>query len=208
MPQHRITYVTDTVPENLPEGATIERVPALPLDLVAEDGKVLVLVQQSVMKDGAYLHLNNASIHLTADETRRVIEALQETLPEPEPIEHTVICLVDGDGDSWWELVPGLWTAGFDEAEARLNRAEDAELVVDRTLDQIRTEYGIRGETATEWGGRTEPPADVMATEDADGDRWFRCEDGRWSAYVAAAEGVLWDEGPAKYAPHTIVSRK
>ena len=63
-----------------------------------------------------------------------------------------------------------------------------------------------------EWDGYSEPPLDVVETRDKDGDHWFRCANGGWSAYSAASRGDLWDYPyggfPAKYGPHTIVRRQ
>lgn len=59
-----------------------------------------------------------------------------------------------------------------------------------------------------EWDGYSEPPADVVETEDKDGDHWYRADDGNWSVHGEKIYGHGWKEAAHYYAPHTIVRRR
>jgi hypothetical protein len=74
------------------------------------------------------------------------IDAALGKAPEPagelseEPIQ-------DKDGDYWWELMPGLWTLGYDRADAAGRRGEGFSQYIDWSADRV-SGYGGREWTA------------------------------------------------------------
>lgn len=118
---YRITYTVDTV-GHIPEGATVERISALPLDIdrFAEPSiRFFHLDASAHDNDVAFFSIGGEGKHLTREQTTQVRDALNELLGEapntlnwdghrepPVGIAHTV----DREGDDWYRLHNGNWS--------------------------------------------------------------------------------------------------
>lgn len=150
---YKVTYTTSTRPTDLPEGAVVEEVSALPLEFrTAEHG-----TEVSIHRRGELTTMVIATYRadMTDYETRRVRDALTEALgeatsPPSDGETDTKRRLIDGDYSTWFELSPGLWTLGSTLDQAKDNRSallafghNLADNYADWSLGHIEAMYGI-----------------------------------------------------------------
>lgn len=115
---YRITYTTDTRPTDLPNGATVEKLPVPPVEF-DKDGQTLFALEESSLDDYvSFFWINGKGQYLDRDQTIQVRDALNELLGESveewdghsEP-PADVVETKDKDGDHWFRCDNDGWAA-------------------------------------------------------------------------------------------------
>ena len=133
---YKVEYRTDEYPTGLPEGAKVEKVSSLPLVMTPshEDSTHHDMrVEKSIITGSAYLSFHGVA-HLTRDETRRLIEALQETI-DVNQVPPGVNGLRDEVGDFWRRNHDGTYTFVNDEGK-------DHRTLRDLSLAHVEDRFG------------------------------------------------------------------
>lgn len=130
---YEVTYTTSTRPTDLPEGAIVKEVSALPLEFEDSVHGQIISVERSVRcPDGVYVVAGG--VHLNPTEIRRVRDALTEALGEtavtdnaecwdgiaepPDDVTETK----DRDGDGWIRRTGGWAMRGLPGVGLQWNR--------------------------------------------------------------------------------------
>lgn len=117
---YRVTYTTATEPTDLPEGATVEKISLLPVE-IGKDSITPFSLEKSEREDHvAFFWVNGQSKWLDREQTTQVRDALNELLGESAPVEEwdghseppaDVLETKDKDGDHWFRARNGKWAA-------------------------------------------------------------------------------------------------
>lgn len=115
---YRVTYTTATEPTDLPEGATVEKISLLPVE-IGKDSITPFSLEKSEREDHvAFFWVNGQSKWLDREQTTQVRDALNELLGESAPVAWDgrseppahVDKTRDRDGDYWYRTSDGDWS--------------------------------------------------------------------------------------------------